>query len=283
MARRNIFDILEENNDIEKEVERIQCLYEETDTIKQRAVTCTIYEFLNKGVFAGWKRKGHCLNLEDFTDTIDFYEMVNEAPYEQEQLLNFIETVYNFWWLAEDRMVRSDFQMEPLDSFYFLKKIMDDVLAQVNYKVYKIPEEECVLVGENKPEVTAVAEIIDHNLVLPVLRYNHFSLKGDLKTKKSILLQLGSDLEAKRKLLAPLNKQLESDIFYMLNNINLRHNNVNQADKSKYKEHIANMTQEELESWYDELYQMMLLAYLILDNEDRKNKIAQLKTEMGAN
>ncbi len=282
MARRNIFDILAENNDIEKEVERIKCLYEETDTIKKRAVTCTICEFLDGGIFSGWKRKGHCLDLEDFTDTIDFYDMADDAPYEQEQLLNFIETVYNFWWLAEDRMLRSELQLEPLNSFYLLKKIMDDVLAQRNYKVYQLPEEECVLVGEDKPEVTAVAEITDRSIAIPVLRYNHFSLKGDIETKKSILIQLGSDLEAKREILKKAENQLCADIFFMLNNMNLRHNNINPMDQAKYKEYVAKMPEDELESWYDELYQMILLGYLELDNDKRKVKISQLKTEMGA-
>lgn len=35
-----------------------------------------------------------------------------------------------------------------------------------------------------------------------------------------------------------------------------------------------------LEKWYDELYQMILLALLLLDNTDRTNKIKELKTKI---
>ena len=58
----------------------------------------------------------------------------------------------------------------------------------------------------------------------------------------------------------------------MLNNLNIRHNNRSKKDKSKYKEYVAKMSKVRLEKWYDELYQMMLLAILLLDNADRTNK-----------
>ena len=69
----------------------------------------------------------------------------------------------------------------------------------------------------------------------------------------------------KRKELQVLNKQLSEDIFFMLNNMNLRHNNRSKKDMTKYKEYVAKMSKARLEKWYDELYQMLLLAFLLLD------------------
>ena len=37
------------------------------------------------------------------------------------------------------------------------------------------------------------------------------------------------------------------------------------------------MSEEELEEWYDELYQMILLAFLMIDNVERMEKIKKLK------
>ena len=37
------------------------------------------------------------------------------------------------------------------------------------------------------------------------------------------------------------------------------------------------MTDEELESWYDETYQMLLLSILELDNVERNKKVKELK------
>ena len=65
----------------------------------------------------------------------------------------------------------------------------------------------------------------------------------------------------------------------MLNNLNLRHNNRKKGDKN-YKATVATMKKATLENWYDELYQLMLTAYTLLDNKERMKKIAMLKQEI---
>ena len=65
----------------------------------------------------------------------------------------------------------------------------------------------------------------------------------------------------------------------MLNNLDIRHNNRKKGDKN-YKEYVAKMRKDRLEKWYDELYQMILLALLILDNVDRTGKVKQLKDKI---
>lgn len=66
----------------------------------------------------------------------------------------------------------------------------------------------------------------------------------------------------------------------MFNNMNIRHNNCAEGDKN-YKKVVAKMSQDELESWYDETYQLCLLAFLELDNVERTKKVAELKASFG--
>jgi len=155
---------------------------------------------------------------------------------------------------------------------------MDDNLEKYNQKAHV--EKDRVLIIEDKPEVTAVAEIVDEPLALGVIRYNHRSLQGEIESKKQILLMLGAELEPKRKELEKNDKQLSENIFFMLNNLNIRHNNRSKSDKN-YKEYVAKMQKKTLEKWYDELYQMLLLAILILDNKNnRESEIKQLKDKV---
>lgn len=56
--------------------------------------------------------------------------------------------------------------------------------------------------------------------------------------------------------------------------MNIRHNNKEGKNASEY---VANLTDEELESWYDKTYQMMLLSILELDNIERNKKVKELK------
>lgn len=62
----------------------------------------------------------------------------------------------------------------------------------------------------------------------------------------------------------------------MLNNLNIRHNNRSVGDKY-YKEYVAKMSESELEEWYDKVYQEILLANLLLDDENDKIKIKELR------
>ena len=66
----------------------------------------------------------------------------------------------------------------------------------------------------------------------------------------------------------------EGCCYLFLMNMNLiRHNN--KSGKNK-KELVAQMSDEELESWYDELYQLLLFCVLIKDNKERKDKVDEL-------
>lgn len=117
---------------------------------------------------------------------------------------------------------------------------------------------------------------MEPSLALEVIKYNHYALKGEIELKKSILLKMAQQLEPQRKSLHAIDSKLEDNIFFMFNNLDLRHNNRSANDKS-YKEYVAKMKKRDLEKWYDELYQMVLLAFLLLDNVDRTEKVKELK------
>ncbi len=153
---------------------------------------------------------------------------------------------------------------------------MASVLDWLNLEAITFDEKEQVIITEKSAKVTAVAEITSANISYQIVKYNHHTLKGDIEKKKAILLVLSNELEPKRKQLSSINSQLTTNIFYMLNNLNLRHNNRSKKDKN-YKEYVAKMKKNKLEEWYDELYQMMLLAFLELEQVERNAKFNELK------
>lgn len=150
------------------------------------------------------------------------------------------------------------------------------MLGWLNHEQKVFPDEERVLVVQKDAAATAVAEISPQKLAFLIVKYHHYTLKGNIAEKKSILLALGNELEPKREKLTSINRKLINDIFFMLNNLDLRHNNRTAGDKN-YKENVANMSESELEDWYDELYQMILLAMLELDQQERSERVKQLK------
>jgi hypothetical protein len=58
--------------------------------------------------------------------------------------------------------------------------------------------------------------------------------------------------------------------------MNLRHNNIDKNSKN-YNRFIEQMAEEQIEYWYDEIYQLELLSLLILANIERQKNIGELK------
>lgn len=72
-------------------------------------------------------------------------------------------------------------------------------------------------------------------------------------------------------------KDLESDAGFLLNSLNIRHNNLEGKNAIEY---LKTMSSAELEEWYDETYQVLLLALLEQDNIERRKRVKALKQMM---
>lgn len=274
--RKSIFDIASASINISNEVDRIVSMSVEEKSTYYPPYDLTLFEFVDQRCFRDWSYRGHFVNVKDFLEAVNYNEIIKSAKNgDTEAFMILIELTYNLWSLAYYDIIDKDSLSKWNNNFFHLRDVMLDNLEKYNYKAYI--DDERILIIEDKPEVTAVAEIIEQDLAIDIIRYNHRSMQGEIELKKKILTSLGSELEPKRKKLQVLNKQLSEDIFFMLNNMNLRHNNRSKKDMGKYKEYVAKMTKARLEKWYDELYQMMLLAFLLLDNVDRTENVKELK------
>lgn len=277
--RKSIFDIASESINISNEVDRIVSMTFEEKNLFYYPCDLTIADFVDKHCFRDWSCRGHFVNTNDFLKALDYKNLIKSAKSgDANSFMTLIELVYNFWALAHTDLLNEKTSSKWQNNYYHLRDVMLDNLEKYNHTAYI--DNDCVLVIEDKPEVTAVAEIVEQDLALDIIRYNHRSLQGEIELKKKILISLGSELEPKRKELQTLNKQLSEDIFFMLNNLNIRHNNRSKKDMGKYKEYVAKMTKTRLEKWYDELYQMMLLAFLTLDNVNRQSQVKEMKNKI---
>lgn len=280
MSRKSIFEIVADTFDLSRELVRIKRLFEkETVVYMPYEFDHSVLEYVKSAGFSAWKNRGRCVDADDFLSLLGYKKLWQSAETDELDLFLLLEIVYNFWHIVNHRthtLYRYD---DRGRNFALLKKILDECLAQYNYRGEYFPELEQLIVIEDKPEVTAVAEIVDTEISYKVLRYNHYMLKGDLQAKKDILLALGADLEPKREQIKAIDKNVEDGIFYILNNLNLRHNNTTEGDKH-YKQAVADMDEGALEHWYDELYQLMLLAYLQLDQVNRNEQIKNLKRQI---
>lgn len=110
--------------------------------------------------------------------------------------------------------------------------------------------------------VIEVARLLPEELSYKTYMYNHRSVTGDIEKKKETLYALAQQLEPRR---SELSSELAKVIFGLVNTANVRHNNVDPDDPSKYQPKIAALSKDEFENLYDDIYEMMLLAFMHLD------------------
>ena len=274
--RKNFADILKSANiDIQKEYEKLYEMLYDQDLDNGYGPKTSLYDEYNENFIHMWFR-GTSLSLEDFDDEYGFDFDKYPPNFDIEYLIRFCEYFYN---------LSTAYMGVPNLLDRFNVTLITQQIYRVIEKIGYMPAEQdgfTIFVEKSIPAI-AVSEIVPNELSYKVISYNHHSMKGNLENKKETLLKLANLLEGKRKQLKSINSSLEDDLFYAFNNLNLRHNNKDISYKEKYKKYIADMSNAELENWYDEIYQMCLLAFLEIEQIARKKSFNELKRRIEEN
>lgn len=206
--------------------------------------------------------RGRALSIEDFDETYGFDFSSINVFCDEDNLICYCEYVINLCeMLTEHGTILLnetwDYAIERL------KEIVYSCMEEMH--LMPVKKEEIIIFVQKDQAVTSVSELINKGLSYHLLEYNHHSLKGNLEKKKIILKLLADDIEPQRGLLNNINKSLSSKLFQMLQKF-VRHNN----DENEF---IKNLSNEETEVYYDDIYQMWLLAKLEIDNLERKERV----------
>ncbi|MCB5145033.1 hypothetical protein LGW94_08870, partial [Streptococcus mutans] len=169
---------------------------------------------------------------------------------------------------------------------YSFREIEDRInysLDKTNYELVELDNGNQIIVEKNA-YASKVSQIVSETNIqeaMKVLEYNHFANKGNIQRKQEILISLANYLEPLRdelnsaeelkEVLKVNNKKIiaTEKLFEMYNQFGLRHNN--------NKQYHTDMTKEELEQWYDDIYTSTLFVVLSLDEARVLSKLNQFK------
>mgnify|MGYP007095840290 CR=1 FL=1 len=280
--RRTFAQILQEAKiDPKQEYKKLYGMLFDRTIVVSNSNRVSAYDELSE-CFLSFPFRGTCLSLEEFNELNDFHFEKEPTNFKIDELILLCEYMENLLIAYQGIQLSFPYgygNMRPqfINVQFYLQQI-GQVIERIGYM--QATQNGFTIFVEKSPAAIAVAEsdLVPKELSYRIISYNHYSMKGQLEAKKSALVQLASLLEPKRGSLKKADKTLESDLFYLFNNLNIRHNNVDPADSAKYKPFIVQMKQEELEHWYDETYQMCLLAFLQLEQSERKIEYDRLKT-----
>lgn len=286
MARKNIFEILESKWNIIDEIKRIFTLLK-TDCISIRYSRANnIIEFVDDYCLYDWKNRYSYLTIEGMAKDLDIELNEDKIPNNLEgiEILKYLEFARNLIMLCDTKLFvdnekdsNGNYKYTYYPEYTVLNENIDRVLERLNFSAKLLEKEEKIILIEKNPAVMSVAEIVDEDTAYKIIEYNHYLLKGDIDKKREILLQLANRYESIKSNIRSLNSKLNDDIGFMLNNIHIRHNNKSGKNKIEY---ISKMRKNIMEKWYDETYQMLLLAFLLDEQPNRSEKISQLKEKI---
>ena len=222
--------------------------------------------------FMSFPHRGTCLSLDDFNDFYGFHFEQKPSNFDVDYLINFCEYSYNLAIYQQGNGIMTF--LSPATQY--IQQILK-VIESIGY-MHLSEDGISTFVPKSQPAIV-VSETLPPNLSYKVIEYNHHSMKGNLERKQATLKLLADQLEARKDELNSINSSLKSDLFFLFNNINIRHNNVDSKSNS-YKEAVADMTDDELEEWYDRTYDMCLYAFMALDQADRNAKVKALKAKI---
>lgn len=243
----------------------------------------SLVEYIDSFYFSNWAalNKITCPSIADLRSRLQIDEAVRSASLKVEDFLLYLEFAANLVAIV----ILKDYNKR-------VKTIAENIFRNIatncerlNFEIAKFSEEGPFKLVEKNAAATAVADKYsgtDSEFSYKVIEYNHFLLKGNLGRKREILQAIADKFEAvKPKLKANGFGNIENDAGYLVNNINIRHNNTDPQSNS-YKTYIAAMPPAELEEWYDKTYDVLLLALLASDFSELHGDIQELKKKIGA-
>lgn len=266
MARRTFADVIRETKiDIKHEYFKLYNMFYGEDFEYQSVY---LYEACSE-YFLNYPFRGTCTTLYEFEQINDLHFYLDEKLFSQDYFIQFCEYTYNL----TKHIKQTERKYLVLLQTY--KQQIDLITEKIGYEKHKDSQTNVYIFVPKLPEAIAVSEIIEPALSYKVIEYNHHSMKGDLTRKRETLLKFADLLEARRQELKSVSSSLDKIVFSLFNNINIRHNN-SDPQSGKYHIFVAEMSDEELEKWYDDTYQLCLLCFLEMDNVERKRRIKEL-------
>lgn len=267
--RKSIFQSLEESKDIniKDEYIRVAALFCTKGVLREMSLN----DYCSSYLLKIWKYRSRCVTLDELLEKLEITSRhIQKSNYDLNKVLAYFELVCTFMFMILDCISNDDdayfvnretkLSYSELDETMF-KLIIENInsfLDDLNYKIVKKDVDRYEIV-EKDALATSVAED-NPDVADKVIEYRKYDMKGDIKTKRSILLVLANKIEnLDKKFKGTTYKSLYNDTTFLLNNLNIRHNNTKETLYNKL------VQDGELEDWYDKTY-ICILNVLAIDN-----------------
>ena len=262
MARKDIFSTLKEKYSVRSAMEIITGLFE-SKIVRYYAGSWSTEESIESTIdkniwFSQWKHRQSCISCSHMRKVL-FIDRIKNST-EIEDITFCLEYYINMYKLFLKNLPLLDLGTLS-DNFTILQENINTLIGYLNH--HTVNDNGKYLIVPKNPQGTSAAEVSSKQTGIAILKYHHALLKGNLDEKRKLLNEIALEYELILKK-PPTSNPVFEKTRGLLNNLHIRHNN----QEGKQAKNLP----DNLEEWYDELYQMLLLCILENDNIPRMEK-----------
>ena len=292
MARKNIFQLVEESYNIQTEIRKINQLYNEEEYFDERYSHYTLEQLLEEYLFAGWKYRGTCLTTDEYFERAN----ANISAFgdtDEEQIINHLEVLENFVKLYVDNSDKLSCQhgircdLEFMTVFYDLINTLEKRMG-LTTRTYK----DRIIIYPNHAPLEKVVDLCeDEDVQWELIRYVREDLSLAEKRKALAYLATNLYIEEDKTEQDEHIKELVKKAGNVLNNLHIRHNNKTGKWENQA---LKDLDETDAIALCDMVYNEMLTIVLLRDHKayektytefNKKQKVAkaQKSTEVTQN
>lgn len=291
-VRKNIFDTITSLYDIREEITQLQILFYKGYIIQYPGDNNATMYYLASDRFNHWSGASTCINLDAYIsklNTVSAYRIfdydflpINDNEDIEEIAFGNVEFYLNMFEFCKKELTMyaklCDTEPEEFYTDLFLKfrQNIEVLVDHMSAKIVTIDKDKYVIVPNDEAVTTVVEGINDEGTKKSLLIYNHFSMKGDLDGKATILRKLFVDVDDTGN-----RSEATDDFRFIVNEADVRHNN---TGKKKNRALIGGMDEKQVEELYDLAYRLFVCGKLADEYKgELKSKVAILKSIASGN
>ena len=266
MARKNIFQLVEGNYDIQSEIQKIDRLFSNERYFEEGFHEMHFKHVVKVYLFDDWKYRETCISVEEYFERAEADLSVSSVVSE-DKIINYLEVMENFvkLYLSHENMLRIKENLICSDKFvsvyYDLIKTLEKHMG-LTKREYK---DRVILYPKNAPLEKVVDLCEDEDVQWELIRYVREDLSLSEKRKSLAYLATNLYIEKDKNENDEHLKVLLNKADNVLNNLHIRHNN----KTGKWENEVVdNLDEKDAIALCDMVYNEMLTIVLLREHKE---------------
>lgn len=273
MARKNIFQLVEENYDIQTEIRKINTLFLTEHYFEAGFDRISLYKLLKWVLFDDWKYRGTCITLDEYMYRAEA-EIDDDMPNDEDTIINNLEVMENFIKLYFDNsdILFAEHKVKYYSSFETVFCNLINTLEKRMGLTTREYKDRIIIYPKNAPLEKVIDLCDDEDVQWELIRYVREELSLSEKRKSLAYLATNLYIEEDKEEIDEHIKELIKKAGNILNNLHIRHNNKTGKWENKA---LEDLEETDAIALCDMVYNEMLTIILLREHKEYEKTYAE--------